>query len=83
MRRVIKIGRNPRTNFQPSKSENGFDLIIYEVPTLLKADTADYLMRKTWRVVLGRGLRHSLTRFFFLHSYFQLYFVVCLRLSGK
>lgn len=48
MRRVIKIGRNPRTNFQPSKSENGFDLIIYEVPTLLKADTADYLMRKTW-----------------------------------
>ena len=48
MRRVIKIGRNPRTNFQPSKSENWFDLIIYEVPTLLKADTADYLMRKTW-----------------------------------
>ena len=48
MRRVIKIGRNPRTNFQPSKSDNWFDLIIYEVPTLLKADTADYLMRKTW-----------------------------------
>ena len=48
MRRVIKIGRNPRTNFQPSKSENWFDLIIYEVPTFLKADTADYLMRKTW-----------------------------------
>ena len=47
MRRVIKIGRNPRTNFQPAKSENWFHLIIYEVPTLLKADTADYLMRKT------------------------------------
>lgn len=80
MRRVIKIGRTPRTNFQPSKSENWFDLIIYEVPTLLKADTADYLMRKTWT----RTEAFAYTRFFFfLHSYFQLYFVVCLRLSGK
>lgn len=78
MRRVIKIGRNPRTNFQPSKSENWFDLIIYEVPTFLKADTADYLMRKTW--TRTEAFAYS---FFFLHSYFQLYFVVCLRLSGK
>ena len=79
MRRVIKIGRTPRTNFQPSKSENWFDLIIYEVPTLLKADTADYLIRKTWT----RTEAFAYSFFFFLHSYFQLYFVVCLRLSGK
>ena len=48
MKRVIKIGRKPRTNFQQAKNDNWFDLIIYDVPTLLKADTAYYLMRKTW-----------------------------------
>ena len=77
MRRVIKIGRKPRTNFQPAKSENWFDLIIYEVSTLLTADTADYLMRKTWTRTEAFAFS------FFFYSYFQLYFLVCLRLSGK